>query len=92
MQGPEINSDGVNGAEESASSNHVNPLRNASLGGALVISMRGISEKNECITAELDLQRGQVSFSAKGKTIGIIEGVSGDGLRFFCYFDGIFDM
>ena len=40
----------------------------------------------------MDLQRGQVSFSAKGKTIGIIEGVSGDGLRFFCYFDGIFDM
>jgi hypothetical protein len=40
----------------------------------------------------LDLQRGQVSFSAKGKTIGIIEGVSGNGLRLFCYFDGIFDI
>ena len=52
------------------------------------ISVRTLPGKNERITAVLDLQRGQLSFSAKGQTLGIIEGISGEGLRFFCYCDG----
>jgi hypothetical protein len=37
----------------------------------------------------LDLQRGQVTFSKDDATLGVIEGISGDDLRFFCYFNGL---